>query len=179
MPGVAKKVPSALLVIVGRGGDELRLRQLTRQLGLEEYVHFAGFVPDAELPAYYQAAEIFAMPSFAEGFGLVYLEAMHHGKPCIAGNQDASGEVIADGKTGLLVEPGNVGQVEAALLRLLENPQLAKKLGAAGRVRLEKHFTYEEFGKRLGKLLSRFLPAGVTNSETSHRETEPETLTVS
>jgi phosphatidylinositol alpha-1,6-mannosyltransferase len=179
MSGVAQRTPSALLVIVGRGGDELRLRQLTRQLGLDQHVHFAGFVPDAELPAYYEAAEIFAMPSFAEGFGLVYLEAMYHGKPCIAGSRDASAEVIADGKTGLLVEPGNVAQIEIALLRLLENPEFARTLGIAGRARLDKNFTYEQFGNRLGKLLSRFLPEGHNLAQSSHHVSQPERITVS
>ena len=62
------------------------------------------------------------MPSQAEGFGLVYLEAMYHGKACIAGNADAAGEVVLDDETGLLVEPGNVAQVRDAVLRLLLDP---------------------------------------------------------
>jgi glycosyltransferase involved in cell wall biosynthesis len=158
MPEVVQQVPNVLLAIVGRGGDESRLRQLTRQLNMDQFVHFAGFVNDPQVPAYYEAAEIFAMPSFAEGFGLVYLEAMHHAKPCIAGNRDAAGEIVLDQETGLLVEPGNVAQLKTALLRLLSEPKWAKSLGAAGRARLEQNFTYGHFAARLRKLLAPFVP---------------------
>jgi phosphatidylinositol alpha-1,6-mannosyltransferase len=116
-------------------------------------VHFAGCVPDHELPAYYDAAEIFAMPSYAEGFGLVYLEAMYHRIPCIAGNRDGASEVVLDGETGLLVEPGNVAKLQQALLRLLLERKLARTLGANGRDRLDRYFTYEVFCARLRKAL--------------------------
>jgi phosphatidylinositol alpha-1,6-mannosyltransferase len=154
MPALAKRLPDCLLVIVGRGFDEPRLRALSSELGVTAHVHFAGYVPDKELPAYYQAAEIFAMPSASEGFGLVYLEAMYHGKPCIAGNRDGAREVVSDGKTGLLVEPGNAQQLQEALMRLLLDRETAQALGAAGRARLDQYFTYEQFAARLTKLLS-------------------------
>lgn len=163
MPAIIREVPEALLVVVGRGPFEIRLKQLAEEVGMQSHVHFAGFVLDHELPAYYKAARVFAMPSYAEGFGLVYLEAMYHGKPCIAGNRDASGEVIAEGETGLLVEPGNVRQLEEALLKVLKDPAYASRLGAAGRSRLEQHFTYDRFAQRLQHLLAAFLPAGMSS----------------
>jgi glycosyltransferase involved in cell wall biosynthesis len=158
LPAVRRRVPEALLVIVGRGGDQPRLRRLADELGLAGHVHFAGMVPDPLLPAYYEAAEVFAMPSRAEGFGLVYLEAMYHGKPCVAGTRDAAGEVVRDGVTGLLVEPGNVGQLEAALLRPLEDREAAARMGRAGRARLDAHFTFEHFADRLKAALARLEP---------------------
>jgi phosphatidylinositol alpha-1,6-mannosyltransferase len=158
MPEVARRVPDALLVIVGRGADEARFRRLTQELGIGSHVYFTGYVPDQKLPAFYEACEVFAMPSFGEGFGLVYLEAMFHAKPCLAGRRDAAPEVVRNGETGLLVEPGNVIQVQEALLRLLENRSLAARLGQAGRERLEKQFTYEHFAQRLHKALARFEP---------------------
>ncbi len=81
---VARHVPDVLLVLVGQGEDRPRLLRLAHDLNVTNHVHFAGAVPDRDLPAYYEAAEVFAMPSRAEGFGLVYLEAMYHGKPCVA-----------------------------------------------------------------------------------------------
>jgi phosphatidylinositol alpha-1,6-mannosyltransferase len=153
MPSVAQAVPDALLVIVGRGADELRLRRLCQQLGVESHVHFAGYVPDQELPDYYRAADLFAMPSFGEGFGLVYLEAMYHSKPCVAGNLDAAREVVADGDTGILVTPGDVSQIQSALIRLLSDRELAWRMGAAGRRRYENHFTYGSFTARLRRAL--------------------------
>src|SRR5205807_6434682 len=123
--------------------------RLAEGVGVGSHVHFAGYVPDPELPAYYEACDVFAMPSFGEGFGLVYLEAMFHAKPCLAGNRDAAPEVVRQGETGLLVEPGNVAQVEQALIRLLEDRAFAVQLGRAGRARLEEEFTYERFRQRL------------------------------
>jgi phosphatidylinositol alpha-1,6-mannosyltransferase len=158
LPEVVRRVPDTVLVIVGRGADELRLRQLSKALGIESAVEFVGYVPDWDLPAYYEACKVFAMPSFGEGFGLVYLEAMHHAKPCLAGNRDAAPEVVQDGQTGLLVEPGNVAQVREALIRLLEDRVLAARLGEAGRRRLEKQFTYEHFAERLYQVFARFAP---------------------
>lgn len=158
LPEVRRRVPEALLVIAGRGGDEPRLRQLAADLGLAGHVHFAGLVPDPLLPAYYEAAEVFAMPSRAEGFGLVYLEAMYHGKPCVAGNRDAAREVVHDGVTGLLVEPGDVGQLREALLRLLQDPAEAARLGRAGRARLDEQFTYEHFAARFRQALLKVEP---------------------
>jgi glycosyltransferase involved in cell wall biosynthesis len=163
MPALAKRVPNSLLVIVGRGNDEPRLRLLSAELGLDAQVHFAGLVRDEELPSYYEAAEVFAMPSSAEGFGLVYLEAMYHGKPCIAGNRDGAQEVVSDGETGLLVEPGNVGQIQETLLRLLLDREMARKLGTAGREKLQRCFTYEHFAARFRDLVAPFLPASATN----------------
>jgi phosphatidylinositol alpha-1,6-mannosyltransferase len=165
LPEIVQQVPNVLLAIVGRGGDELRLRQLARRLDMDRFVHFAGFVNDALMPAYYEGAEIFAMPSFAEGFGLVYLEAMYHAKPCIAGNRDAAGEIVLDQETGLLVEPGNVAQLKTALLRLLSQPKWAKSLGAAGRARLEQNFTYRHFAARMQRLLAPLVPVPKSLSE--------------
>lgn len=156
-PTVVRCFPDALLVIVGRGADKTRLKHLVSHLGLDSYIHFAGYVPDQLLPAYYEAARIFAMPSYAEGFGLVYLEAMYHALPCIAGNQDAAREVVLDQETGLLVQPGNVQDLEGALIRLLSDPKTALQYGAAGRARLEQHFTFARFAERLSKLLSPLL----------------------
>jgi phosphatidylinositol alpha-1,6-mannosyltransferase len=149
MPELAERVPNVLLVLVGQGEDRPRLERLSRDLKVSSQVHFAGAVPDTELPAYYEAAEVFAMPSRAEGFGLVYLEAMYHGKPCIAGNADAAGEVVLEGETGLLVESGNAAQTRDAVLRLLLDPALARSLGRAGCARYQEHFTYAHFANRL------------------------------
>jgi glycosyltransferase involved in cell wall biosynthesis len=158
MPEVASQVPEALLLIVGRGADESHLRRLSEQLAVAGHVHFAGYVPDSELPAYYEACELFAMPSFGEGFGLVYLEAMYHAKPCIAGRRDAAAEVVVDGQTGLLVEPGDVEHLARALVELLTNRARAAQLGRAGRERLDQHFTYDHFARRLRRVLEPFEP---------------------
>ena len=115
-----------------------RFAGLTEECGISSHVHFAGYVPDKQMPAYYEACDLFAMPSTGEGFGLVYLEAMYHAKPCLAGTWDAASEVVRDGETGLLVEPGNVEQLTRALVELLTQPEHSKRLGWAGKERLEQ-----------------------------------------
>jgi glycosyltransferase involved in cell wall biosynthesis len=88
---------------------------------------------------------VFAMPSRQEGFGLVYLEAMWWGLPCIASTADASGEVVLDGETGELVPYGDVGALGGALVRLLSDRARAARMGEAGRRRARDHFGYERF----------------------------------
>jgi phosphatidylinositol alpha-1,6-mannosyltransferase len=82
-PVVRSRIPDARLVIVGDGDDAPRLRAKAASLGLAASVLFTGFVTEAQLAALYQKASVFAMPSREEGFGLVYLEAMARGVPCI------------------------------------------------------------------------------------------------
>jgi glycosyltransferase involved in cell wall biosynthesis len=107
----------------------------------------------AELAACYSAAEIFALPSSGEGFGLVYLEAMAHGKPVIGGAHGGAPEVIADGVTGYLVPHGDAVQLATSLETLLADPAGAQKMGARGRQRVEKEFKFSVFAKSLKKIL--------------------------
>jgi phosphatidyl-myo-inositol dimannoside synthase len=102
---VRKVCPGAVLDIVGDGPARPSLEAMAERRGLlsDGSVHFWGRIPDAELRARYQEATIFAMPSRGEGFGLVYLEAMAAGKPCIGSLDDAAREVILHGETGLSV----------------------------------------------------------------------------
>jgi glycosyltransferase involved in cell wall biosynthesis len=83
-------------------------------------VTFPGFVPDDELPDYYRLADVFAMPSVAEGFGIVFLEAMACGTPVLAGNLDGSVDAVADGELGLLINPESVPEIAQGLCTLLE-----------------------------------------------------------
>lgn len=101
-------------------------------------VRFFGNLPDEELAAVYARADIFAMTSLnlgdsVEGFGLVYLEAAAHGLPVVAHDVGGVAEAVVDGVTGLLVSPDRPVQLAAAFERLIHDPALRKKLGAAGR----------------------------------------------
>ncbi|MDD2764309.1 MAG: glycosyltransferase family 4 protein [Opitutaceae bacterium] len=115
---------------------ERRLRDAAERSGL--VVRFLGSVPDAELGHLYAQADIFAMTSTeyrhsVEGFGLVYLEAAAHGLPVVAHAVGGVPEAVADGMTGLLVPPSDRAGLAAAFSRLIENPELRHKMGAAGR----------------------------------------------
>ena len=115
----------AELWIGGRGPMTESYQQSARDAGVVDRVRFLGFIPDAELVAYYDACDVFCMPSTerAEQFGLVQLEAMHCGKPVVATQLGTGVEYVTlDELTGLLVEPGNVSALAQALNRLLGDP---------------------------------------------------------
>lgn len=141
--------PGTHLVLVGEGPTRSRLREEARAAGLAETAHFVGAVSDSQLAALYDACEGFVLLSEGEGFGIVFVEAMYHGKPCLATNADAAREIVRDGETGLLVMPGDVAGTSAAMRRLLEDRALASRLGVAGRSLVRERFMPEQFIERL------------------------------
>ena len=154
-------LPDARLVVVGDGDDRPRLAARAADLGLTGRVAFTGFLSEATLIEIYRRAAVFVMPSLGEGFGLVYLEAMRAGKPCVAARGSAAEEVVADGETGLLVRqdgPKNSngpGELVAALQRLLASPETARRMGEAGRRRWQSEFGIDRFRARIEPLLER------------------------
>ncbi|GIK43019.1 MAG: glycosyl transferase family 1 [Chloroflexota bacterium] len=126
--------PALALVIVGsRGWNYADVFAEVARQGLEERVHFLGFVADADLPALYSAASLFVYPSLYEGFGLPVLEAMACGTPVIVANQSALPEVV--GEAGLLIDPGNVEAIAAAMARVLTDTTLSRHMAQAGQAR--------------------------------------------
>jgi phosphatidyl-myo-inositol dimannoside synthase len=140
--------PGLRLVVVGEGHDRPRLEARARELGVAERTIFTGFVDAGTLSAIYRRCAVFAMPSEGEGFGLVYLEAMRAGKPCVALQGSAAAEIVVDGVTGRLVEPG-AEPLERALCELLRDPAATAALGAAGRERWHDAFRPEIFAAGL------------------------------
>ncbi len=148
---VLPRVPGARLVVTGDGDDRPRLQGRAADLGLS--VTFTGFVSEATLIELYRRCAVFVMPSLGEGFGLVYLEAMRAGKPCVAARGSAAEEVVADGATGFLVDRDDPEELAAVLGRLLASPDLARRMGEAGRRRWREHFSLERFQAGLRPLL--------------------------
>ena len=101
-----------------------------------------GTVPHDELLVLYGRADVVACPSHREGFGVVCAEAMAHGRPVVAGAVGGLLDLVVDGETGLLVEPGDVPGLRVALERLLGDPALSSRLGAAGRRRVAERFAW-------------------------------------
>jgi phosphatidylinositol alpha-1,6-mannosyltransferase len=158
LPELVKQLPEAQLVIAGAGDDLERLKSLACEKGVGHTVLFAGFASPVTLAALFARCRVFAMPSRGEGFGLVYLEAMRFGKPCIASRADAGGEVVADGLTGLVVDPTNLGELHGTAVRLLTDDELAGQLGRAGQERLEQRYGFTHFQERLRGRLAQVLP---------------------
>jgi len=136
----------ATLVLVGAGGHRAWLERLARQAGIAGRVHFAGAVPDEELPAYYQACDVFVLPSTArsEGFGIVQLEAMASGKPVVSTALPTGvAAVNRHGETGLVVPPGDSAALAAAITALLDRPDWAAALGRQGQRRVAEQFSLD------------------------------------
>ncbi|HEV7670159.1 MAG TPA: glycosyltransferase family 4 protein [Thermoanaerobaculia bacterium] len=149
------RVPEARLVIAGGGNDRSRLEAKAAALGLVDRVLFTGFVTETTLAALYDRSALLAMPSRGEGFGLVYLEAMRAGRPCLAARGSAADEVVLDGETGRLVDPDDRDELATALAHLLDSPETALRMGAAGKIRWQREFGYPRFQDRLAGHLDR------------------------
>jgi phosphatidylinositol alpha-1,6-mannosyltransferase len=153
LPRLLLRWPHLQLALVGSGDDREWLEQIARKSGVGSHVSFLTNLSQSELSACYAAAEIFALPSSGEGFGLVYLEAMARGKPVIGGAHGGAPEVIQDGVTGYLVQHGDPIQLATSLDALLTNPEHAREMGKRGRERLEKEFRFPTFAKAFRKIL--------------------------
>ena len=139
-----------LLVLVGGGRDRKRLERRVATRGVGERVHFLGRVSDEEVPLAHRAADVFAMLCRdrwggleAEGFGIVFLEAGASGLACVAGRSGGSHEAVLDGQTGYVVAPRDHTAVAGALRRLLDDPALRARLGAAARAHAEADWSYD------------------------------------
>lgn len=155
MPAVLKHAPDAFLVVVGEGSNRARLQRLAEQLRIDDKVKFTGRVSERDLPLYYRACDMFVLPSLKEGFGIVFLEAMQYGKPCIGARAAAVPEVIVDGETGLLAAPGDPRSLELAIRALVADEPARLMMGRAGLKRLEDNFSFNMFRQRLEEVLCR------------------------
>jgi phosphatidylinositol alpha-1,6-mannosyltransferase len=153
-PHVLRAVPDAMLILAGDGDDVPRLKARAAAAGLDRSVVFPGFVTPQTLDALYRGAAVFAMPSRDEGFGLVYLEAMAHGLPCVGSTHDAARDVIDDGITGFLVDQADREALTQRLVDLLTDERLRRDMGARGRRRLVERFSYDAFRSRMRSLLT-------------------------
>jgi len=157
LPIVLKRFPDTAYIIVGTGPHEKELKELVAGLNLGFNVVFAGNVPDKELPAFYNACDIFVMPSrevpgrkdMIEGFGISYIEASACGKPVIGGRSGGVEDAVLHDSTGLLVDPENVEDIAEAISHILGNENLAKRLGSAGRQRTEEELQWHIVIKKM------------------------------
>ena len=157
MPKLLLDFPDLTYLIIGNGPEKINLESKIDNLDLNDKVKILTDVSDEELSGYYASSDIFVMPvenleDDAEGFGIVYLEAAEFGLPVIGGKSGGATEAILDNETGLLVEPGNQKDLLEKISLFLNNGQLAKKFGAAGKMRIDQEFIWE---KQADKLISK------------------------
>jgi phosphatidylinositol alpha-1,6-mannosyltransferase len=160
MRSVVKKYEDVLYLIVGGGYDLERLESLVSEFNLKNNVRFLGKVPHSKVKSYYNLCDVFVMtprtePLNIEGFGIVYLEANACGKPVIGSTSGGIPDAIIDGKTGLLVEEDNPEQLANAILQLLDDSNLAEKLGKQGRERVINETNWDTIAHKIHeKMLS-------------------------
>lgn len=146
---VVRKHPGAHLTVVGRGPQLAELEELVDRLGLTENVDVAGFVPDEELLAAYHGSMAVLIPSIGpENFPTVALEALGIGRAIVGTRVGGIPELISDGENGLLVSPGDVHGLAEAIVRLLDDPALAVRMGARSAQRASE-YAMEPFLDRL------------------------------
>ncbi|PRZ41367.1 phosphatidylinositol alpha-1,6-mannosyltransferase [Antricoccus suffuscus] len=161
LPRIRAVHPDAVLFLVGSGRDRARLQRLVQRAGLGEHVVMTGSAPTHELPAYYAATDIFAMPCRTrkrgldvEGLGMVYLEAAATGKPVVAGNSGGAPEAVIDGETGYVVtDPRSPHAVAEPIIRLLADAGLAARMSERGREWVCEQWTWKRQSDRLKELL--------------------------
>jgi len=159
MGEIRRRVPDATLLIVGDGPYRERLE--TRAASAPNgSVVFAGQVSEEDLPRYYRAGHVFAMPCRSraaglevEGWGNVFIEAAACARPVVVGDSGGARESLVDGETGILVHGSRRAEVADAVASLLEDPARADAMGAAGRARVERDHTWPKIAERLASWL--------------------------
>ncbi|MFI8516563.1 glycosyltransferase family 4 protein [Streptomyces sp. NPDC085481] len=160
MPEILRRVPDAVLLIVGGGPYEQDLRRLAARTGVAASVRFTGAVPWSELPAHYGAGDVFAMPCRTrrggldvEGLGIVYLEASATGLPVVAGDSGGAPDAVLDGETGWVVRGGVPEESADRIATLLLDPELRARMGERGRSWVEERWRWDLLAQRLRELL--------------------------
>jgi glycosyltransferase involved in cell wall biosynthesis len=154
-PRIVESVPHARVVIAGDGELRAELERDAAKLGVRDRVMFLGSRSDTvELMA---AFDVFVLPSVVEGMSNALLEAMAAGRPVVATDVGGNPEVVVDGSTGLIVPPGDADQLAAAIQKLLDAPELAAEMGAAGRLRVIEHYRIDVMTRRIEQLYESLL----------------------
>jgi phosphatidylinositol alpha-1,6-mannosyltransferase len=155
MQDLQRRIPDAALLIVGGGPYDAALRAMAAAAPVNS-VFFAGEVAEEDLPGYFAMGDVFAMPCRTrlaglevEGWGAVFIEAAACGRPVVVGDSGGARESLVDGETGLLVDGGDVGSVAGALGDLLADPARARRMGSAGRARVERELSWPHLARRL------------------------------
>ncbi|MEF9882472.1 glycosyltransferase family 4 protein [Streptomyces sp. P9-A4] len=160
MPEILRRVPDAVLLIVGGGPYEKDLHRLADETGVAGSVRFTGAVPWSELPAHYGAGDVFAMPCRTrrggldvEGLGIVYLEASATGLPVVAGDSGGAPDAVLDGETGWVVRGESAEDTADRVTTLLLDPELRARMGERGRDWVEEKWRWDLLAERLRELL--------------------------
>lgn len=162
LPIVIKIVPDLIYLIIGEGEEKSNLLELTKDLGLEEYIRFTGNIDHEDVSNYFNICDVFIMPSKKmeheyESFGMVFIEANACRKPVIGSKIGGIKEAVIDNVTGLLVDPYDIDEIASAIIRFLTDVEYAKQLGVNGRKRVERELNWEVVGEKVENILEQVI----------------------
>jgi phosphatidyl-myo-inositol dimannoside synthase len=152
-----ERYPDLGYAVVGTGDEQAGLETLTRDLGIEDRVRFLSGVPDRDLPAVYNSAEVYLglsrlLPDRVEGFGISLVEAAACGIPVVAGRTGGIPDAVREDETGLLVNPDSLDEVGRAIRSLLDDPKRAETMGRAGRRAVEAYYNWDRVAADLSRI---------------------------
>jgi phosphatidylinositol alpha-1,6-mannosyltransferase len=156
-PAVRLQVPDAELWVAGDGNLRSELQNFVKELGMSSCIRFLGSVSEEEKLKLLQQARCLTLPSRGEGFGLVYLEAMRIGRPCLVSILDAGREVVGPPEAGMEVDPRDANALTEAVCQLLTPDESWRQVSLAAQARYESRFTAEHFQSRLSTALEPWL----------------------
>ena len=156
LPELLRATPELHLVLAGSGDDRAALENLAKKMSVENRVHFLSGLTREQIVACYAHADVFALPSGGEGFGVVFLEAMALGKAAVGGNHGGTPDIIEEGVSGYLVTHSDEQQLSAKLSLLLRDRSLREKMGQRGRERVMQKFAFGSFQEGLRDVLTKF-----------------------
>lgn len=148
LPQLIAKFPNLEYTIVGDGNWRGDLEELSVSLGIEDHVHFTGWIDDLQKEDYYRSASIFILPSVGEGFGIVFLEAWKYFLPVITSDKGASQEIVENKKSGLCISP-MPNLIAQAIDDLLSSERTRKQMGQYGHDQLITKYSFAAFKQRL------------------------------
>jgi phosphatidylinositol alpha-1,6-mannosyltransferase len=158
LPDLISRGIAVRYALIGIGEDHAYLNNLSHELGVEDHVHLLGHVSPEDLPRWYNACDVFAMPNRemngdTEGFGMVFIEAAACGKASLAGVAGGTGSAVIEGVTGQRIDGNNIHDVVSHLSELLAHPDLAQALGAQGHERVLREHSWQRVAKKTMALI--------------------------
>lgn len=156
MKYILREVPDAKLTIAGDGQKKEEFKKLAEEIAPKK-VEFLGKVPHDEMSEWYARCNVFVMHSRFEGFGAVTVEAMASARPVVASRTGGSIDIVKNNETGILVKFGDVKGIADAIVKILKDEELAKRMGERGRKRVEREYSWEKVIESVEKLYRELL----------------------
>ena len=152
LPAILKDQPKTKLIVVGQGNLETEMKTLSKKIGVDQNIIFTGALPHKELPRYFATADVFILPSFSEGFGLVVAEAISSGTLTIASNLKPINDIIIENKTGFYLKNIDSQSIAEKIIEVLKNKDHYQNIAVKGREHIVSNFDWKIVGNNYTRL---------------------------